>query len=209
VSCDTPAAAANQVLIIGDSFFAAGHRVTAFLEDAARQSGALVPGERYRDASSLLDNTLALLGSGIEQQYLAASAESPVSVVIMNGGGADLLLGSCEVLASDCTLLADAATAARTLFVRLNADGVEHVIYALYPNPVDAELRAEVDALRPMIQTECAASPVPCHWIDLRPVFEGRYATYIEADGNNPTPEGARATASAIWTTMQRACIAH
>lgn len=206
-ACPATQLTANQLLVIGDSFFATGHRVAAFLEELARQSGALLPGERYRDGSSLLGNTLALLGAGIEEQYAAASAESPVGAVVMNGGGADLLLGSCDELAPDCPLLADAASAAQMLLARMADDGVEHVVYAFYPDPVDAELRAEVDALRPLIAAACEASPVPCHWVDLRPVFDGNHDSYVEPDGINPTPEGAQAAALAIRQTMEQACI--
>jgi hypothetical protein len=207
-ACPSGDTAANEVLVIGDSFVAVNHNLTAFLEDLARQSGALAAGERYRDFSSLLGNTLALGGNGLEAQYTAASAESPVRVVIMNGGGADLLLGSCDTLTPDCPLVTDAVAAAEALLSRMADDGVEHVVYAFYPDPVDMDLRAEVDVLRPLIESTCASSPVPCEWLDLRPTFAGNYATYVGPDGNNPTPEGARASAAAIWTTMQQACIA-
>lgn len=206
-ACPATQVTANQLVVIGDSFFATGHRVAAFLEELARQSGALLPGERYRDGSSLLGNTLALLGAGIEEQYAAASAESPVGAVLMNGGGADLLLGSCDQLTPDCPLLVEAALAAQALLSRMADDGVEHVVYAFYPDPLDTELLAEVDALRPLIASACETSPVPCHWVDLRPVFEGKHDSYVEADGINPTPEGARAAALAIWETMEQACI--
>jgi hypothetical protein len=206
-ACPATQLTANQVLLIGDSFFATGHRIAAFLEELARQSGALLPGERYRDGSSLVGNTLALLGTGIEEQYAAASAESPVGAVLMNGGGADLLIGSCEALTPDCPLLAEAAAAAQALLARMADDGVEHVVYAFYPDPLDAELRSEVDALRPLIASVCEASPLPCHWVDLRPVFEGKYDSYVEADGINPTPEGAQAAAQAISEAMEQACI--
>jgi hypothetical protein len=205
--CPATQVTANEVLLIGDSFFATGHRIAAFLEELARQSGALLPGARYRDNSSLVGNTLALVGAGIEAQYVGARAESSVRAVIMNGGGADVLIGSCDELTSDCPLLVEAADAARALLARMAAEGVEHVVYAFYPHPVDPELRAEIDALRPLIEGVCEASPVPCHWVDLRPVFEGKYDRYVEADGINPTPEGAQAAALAIGETMERACI--
>jgi hypothetical protein len=41
----------------------------------------------------------------------------------------------------------------------------------------------------------------------LRPVFDGKHDSYVEADGINPTPEGARAVALAIWQTMEQTCI--
>jgi hypothetical protein len=206
-ACPATQVTANEVLLIGDSFFATGHRIAAFLEELGRQSGALQPGARYRDNSSLVGNTLALLGTGIEEQYVTASAESPVGAVIMNGGGADVLIGSCDELTPDCPLLADAADAAQALLSRMAADGVDHVVYAFYPDPVEAELRGEIDALRPLIAAVCEASAVPCHWVDLRPVFEGKYDSYVEADGINPTVEGAQAAALAIWETMEQACI--
>jgi hypothetical protein len=209
---DTPCASSgldpNQVLIIGDSFFAASHRITGFLEDLARQSGALLTGERYRDDAKPIDNALALAGNGIEEQYTAASAEAAVKVVIMNGGGADVLLGSCAEVTPDCPLLTEAAAAASMLFSRMASDGVEHVIFAFYPDSLDAAVRDEMDALRPLIESACQASPVPCHWVDLRTTFAGNDASYLEADGLNPTPEGARATAGVIWSTMQQQCIA-
>lgn len=207
-SCASSGLDPNQVLIIGDSFFAASHRITGFLEDLARQGGALMTGERYRDNAKVIDNALALAGNGIESQYAAASAEAPIKVVIMNGGGADVLVGSCPEVTPDCPLLTDAAAAASLLFSRMADDDVEHVVFAFYPDPLDAALREEMDALRPLIESACAASPVPCYWLDLRTTFAGNYASYVEADGLNPTPEGARATAGAIWSTMRQQCIA-
>jgi hypothetical protein len=196
------------VVILGDAFFAVEHRVTAYLEDAARASGALSIGQRYRDYSSLVGNTLALQGNGIEQQYLAAAAESAVKVVIMNGGGGDVLVGSCEVISAECPLLTAAAAGARALFERFATDSVEHVVYAFYPDPVPAELREEVSTLRPLLEAACAESPVPCEWIDLRATFEGKEDSYLSADGTVPTAAGAEAAAGAIFATMQRACIA-
>ncbi len=197
-------ASGNEVLIVGDSFFAANHSITAFLEDKARQSGALSAGERYRDHSSLLGNTLALLGSGIEDQYATAVAESPVSVVIMNGGGADVLVGSCAVVAPECPLLVEATAAARSLFERMASDGVREVVYAFYPDPLDASLRAELDVLRPLLASACEGSPAACHWVDLRTTFAGNEALYLDADGTTPTPEGAAASATAIWAALRQ-----
>ena len=206
-ACPATQVTANEVLLIGDVFFATGHRVAAFLEELGRQRGALLPGERYRDASTTVGNTLALLGPGIEQQYTAASAESPVGAVVMTGGGADLLIGACDELTPECPLLVEAANAVRALLARMAQDGVKHVSYVFYPDPVDVQLRSEVDALRPLIAEACEGSPLPCHWVDLRPTFAGNYDTYVEADGINPTLEGAQAAALPIWESLEQACI--
>jgi hypothetical protein len=196
------------VVLLGDIFFAITHGITAFVEDAARQSGVLSAGERYRDFSSAVGNTLALLGNGLEDQYAAATEEGPAKVVIMTGGGADVLIGSCDVIAADCPLLVDASNAASALFARMAADGVEHIVYVFYPNPSDPTLREEVDALRPLLRTACEGSPTPCHWVDLRPAFDGKEATYLNSEGTTPTTAGAQASAAAIWSVMQQQCIA-
>jgi len=208
LACPASNVSANEVAILGDAFFATSHEITGFLEDAARQSGVLSKGERYRDYSNLTANTLALGGNGIASQYESAVAESAVKVVVMTGGGADVLLGSCDTISPECPLLVDAANAATDLLQRLAKDGVEQVVYVFYPNPLDAKLQAEVDTLRPLLVRVCQDSPVPCHWLDLRPAFAGNEATYLEPPGIAPTMDGARASAHAIWSVMQRQCIA-
>lgn len=207
-SCEASGVTSNEVVLLGDSFFALTHGITAFVEDAARQSGVLSAGERYRDFSSVVGNTLALLGNGIEDQYAAAAAESPTKVVIMTGGGADVLIGACDVIAADCPLLVDATNAASALFERMANEGVEHIVYVFYPDPSDATLREEVATLRPLLQAACEGSPVACHWVDLRPAFTGNEATYLDSEGTTPTTAGARASAAAIWSVMQQECIA-
>lgn len=204
---DTAAVSANEVVILGDSFFAADHHITAFLEDLARSRGSLSAGERYRDFSSMVGNGLALAGTGITNQYVAAVEESPVRVVVMTGGGADVLLGSCEVVSEECPLLTAAVTEAEALLERMATDGVEHVVYTFYPDPTDAELRAKVDALRPLLQGACSRSAVACSWVDLRTAFDG-HEDYLNAEGVLPTQEGARIAASELWSVMSAGCIA-
>lgn len=199
---------ANEVLVIGDSFFGASHQITAYLEDLARGAGALAVGERYRDNSARTANGLALGGHGIESQYAAAKADAEVKAVIMNGGGADLLGASCPAPPAECPALSEAALAAQELLSQMAADGVSDVVYAFYPNPVDASLSEKMDSLRPLIQGACESSPVPCHWLDLRTAFADHYDEFIQPDGLNPTAAGSQASAGAIWATMQMACIA-
>lgn len=207
-ACAHGEVSANQVLLIGDSFFASSHQVTAFLEDIARGAGVLSVGERYRDNSRSIGNALALGGTGIADEYAAAVAESAVRVVIMNGGGADVLVGACDTVDASCPVIADAAAAARTLLAKMALDGVLEVVYASYPDPVDASVRAKMDALRPLLQDACDGSAVTCRWLDLRATFAGRYDELILPDGLNPTAAGSQVTAQAIWDVMQQNCIA-
>jgi hypothetical protein len=206
LDCPAGEIEANQVLLIGDTFFATNHQITAFLEDLARSDGALSAGERYRDNSSLVANGLAV--GGLDQQYTAGVSEGDVRLVIMNGGGADVLFSSCETPATDCPDLVAAAASARELLDGMGADGVLNVVYAFYPDPLDATVRDKMDALRPLIQDACESSSTPCHWLDLRAVFAGRYDEYVLPDGMNPTAAGSQATARAIWDTLRLNCIA-
>ena len=163
-------------------------------------------GERYRDNSSLLDNALALDGNGIEAQYASGKAEADVKVVVMSGGGADILLGPCDAPISECPLLANAVLAAKQLLARMAEDGVEDVLFVYYPDPTDAGLREKVDTLRPLLQAACADHPTRCHWVDLRRAFEG-HPDYL-VDGINPSPAGSRASAAEIWSAMRHSCAA-
>jgi hypothetical protein len=156
----------------------------------------------------LTDNALALGGNGIANQYEAGIAEAPARVVIMNGGGADVLVGSCDVADASCPPLAAAAAALPQLLTKMAADGVLHVVYVFYPDPVDPGVRAKMDALRPLVQEACENSAVACHWLDLRPTFAGKYDELIQPDGLNPTATGSQLTAQMIWSVMQQYCIA-
>jgi lysophospholipase L1-like esterase len=193
--------------VIGDSFFASSHQITAYLEDLSRAAGTLPDGERYRDNSRLTANALAFGGNGIYDEYEAGVTEATVKFVIMNGGGVDVLASTCAPNSS-CPVLEAAATAARDLFAQMVADGVQQVVYAFYPDPIDAAIRAQMDTLRPLAQSACAASPVPCAWLDLRPTFAGHYDEYVQADGLNPTAAGSQASAEAIAALMRDRCIA-
>jgi hypothetical protein len=207
-ACATGEVEPNRVLVIGDSYFAISHQITAYLEELARDAGALEVGERYRDNSSTTDNALAMGGNGIASQYQRGVAESAVEVVIMDGGGPDMLLSTCSDPVAECGALVDAAAGAEELLAQMAADGVSHVVYAFYPDPVDPAMRERMDALRALIEPVCAQSPVPCHWVDLRPALSNPDADYLSTDGLIPTAAGSQASANAIWATMRRECIA-
>ena len=172
----------------------------------ARSANALAESGRYRDNSRLMANMLA--AGGIADEYAAAAADAGVKVVIMNGGGADVLISPCPSVDASCPALAAAAAGAEELLAKMAADGVAHVVYAFYPDPVDATVRAKMDALRPLVESACKNSALACHWLDLRSTFAGHYAEYIKTDGLNPTEAGSQASAQAIWAVMQSECIA-
>ncbi len=198
----------NEVLVIGDLFIAQGHQVTAYLEEMAREAGSLPVGQRFRDNSSATDNALARNGHFLAEQYARGKADGAIKVVVMDGGAADLLFSACDSPATaDCQAIIDAVAAANELLSQMAQDGVEHIIWFFNPDPTDSTYRARLDVLRPLLQATCESSTAPCDWIDLRPTFEGHYDEYMQTDGI-PTAAGAEATASAVWTAMQRGCFA-
>lgn len=77
-------------------------------------------------------------------------------------------------------------------------DEVAHVIYAFYPDYEDTEVRNELDALRPLVESSCATSRVPCHFLDLRPTFVD-HAEYLDASGVLPTSAGAEGNGQGHW----------
>ncbi len=209
-SCQTGTIAGSEVVLLGDTFMAVTREIPQALQALARESGALAPNESYRDYSMVVQNNLAAEPEGLSAQYTTAQQEGVVKAVIMAGGGADVLLGSCpEPVAPDCPLLQNVLAGAEALWSRMANDGVEHVVFFFYPDYVgDARVKNTVDVLRPLLQERCAAAQLPCHWLDLRPTFAGKYDEYVRPDGANPTTAGAQASAEAIWGLMQQRCIA-
>src|SRR5262249_53528775 len=160
-----------------------------------------------RDNSNTTTNALAMGGNGILEQYRRGADEAPARVVIMNGGGTDMLVTRCAAPVDEWPALVDAASAAERLIGDSAADVVLDVVYAFYPDPTDPEMLERMDALRRLIEPVCAASAVPCHWVDLRATLAAS-PDYMSADGLIPTALGSEASAGAIWTTMQDDCIA-
>lgn len=208
IACGGTALNTSEMVILGDSFFATTHEITGHLETLAREASVLATNENLRDYSGLTDNAFAFMGgNGIADQYSEALADGDVRVVVMNGGGADALIGDCASGDAGCPWLDEAAMAAADLFAQMASDGVADIVYVSYPDPLDDATRGKVDALRPLIQSACTEAPTRCHFMDLRTTFEGRYDEFIRPDGLNPTSAGSEATAAEIWDVMQAGCV--
>src|SRR5690606_12229680 len=167
--------------------------------------------ENYRDNSVSGTRLSGGISPTIPTQYANGRQAGPVKVVIMDGGGNDVLQGSCSnPPTASCPDIQNAVNAADTLMDRMAAEGVDYVIYTFYPNPVgNATLQSRLDVMRPLMQQVTQSSPVPTSlFLDLRPIFEGHYGEYVLSDGIHPTTAGSQATANAIWRLMQANCIA-
>lgn len=208
-TCGEDETLGSEVVVLGDVFVAQnGAPIIAELEALAHDAGALAATDHYRNYTSATINSLTMADALLLDRYAAAQGESPVKVVIMNGGGSDLLLRTCpDTITADCPLIVEVVAGANRLLSQMATDGVEDVVWFYYPNPMDAQLLAELDVLKPLLEAACANAPVSCHWVDLGPIFEGRYAEYMQSDFV-PTAAGAKAAAAALWSTMERECIA-
>ena len=112
--CQRGQVAADEVLIIGDSYFpAAGGEI---VNELRRLSGA-----NYRDRSVGGARMAAIIN-----QYNTAPAPQP-EVLIMDGGGNDVLQNpGC---APGCAEHVQAVTQARDFFRQAQMDGVQHIVF--------------------------------------------------------------------------------
>jgi hypothetical protein len=196
----------SDVAVLGDSFLAQNGQLVTELEALAQSSGTLEAGDGYRDYSSTVITAFGDT-SDLASQYLAASAEGVPRVVIMDVGGPDALATCPDPPTEACPALANAAAGASDLWAQMATDGVETVVNFFYPDPEDASMAAKFDVLRPMIQEGCAASPLDCHFLDLRSSFDGQTG-YLMPGGLLPTAAGSTEAAAAIWSLMQARCVA-
>jgi hypothetical protein len=184
----------SEVLLIGDSWIAIpGSRVG----ELARAAGVIKFNEDYVYRAVVG----ATIGE-IVQQYnsYTTSVDAEVKVVIMNGGAVD----TYGALGSEKSISYVAETFSGFLS-QLAEDGVAlHVIYVLYAEGTAIPGVAE---LRPPMMAACADSAVPCHFVDLQPLWEG-HTGYMSIENINPSSAGSDVIAAAIWQTMQDNCIA-
>ncbi|MEI9942497.1 MAG: hypothetical protein WDO69_35230 [Pseudomonadota bacterium] len=200
---------ASDVLILGDVLIQLSI-FTPQLEQAAQTAGLLPSGAHYRNEAAGASSLLASGPLSIDSEYTSARADGPARVIVMDGGATDVLNGQCAgMLTPDCPAAKAAVSGAEQLFERFARDGVEHVVYFFYGDPIDnPSLKDGLDLMRPLLQNTCGRSAVPCHWLDLRPIFAG-HPEYVGTDGLVFTDAGATAAAAATFAFMQRECVAN
>jgi hypothetical protein len=198
----------NALVIFGDALIELSP-FTSSLEELARASGSLAAGANFRSYAAALNSFLAGDTLSLAVQYDLAREEGPFRVAVMNGGETDMLQGSCgDAPRSDCAAVQAAVDGLDALLARMAADGVTEVVYFFYADPVNRPMvKAGLDVLRPLAQAACETGPIPCHFVDLRPVFENRYTEYVSSDGLVFSEAGARASADTVWQRIQTECV--
>ncbi len=185
-----------EVLWIGDSWVTTAE--AQHVRDLARAAGAIGPNDDY--AVSAAPGTTMVQ---IAEQYNTYERSTNVKVLIMDGGGWDTILSG----GSDASVTSVGQNFTLHLATVANNGTVQDVIYFLYP-----ELSGipGVAALRPVMQQACAASTVPCYFLDLNPLWAGHpeYTDSTLSSNLLPSDAGAQVIADNIWDIMQRYCIA-
>ena len=208
-SCSPSNLAATDVLVLGDVLIELSIYVNE-LEQRMIEAGSLADGAHYRVNAQAGSSRLASGALSFDAQYTSARANGVPRVVIMDGGATDVLNDDCAgMLTPDCPAARDAVRGAERLFERFASDGVEQLVYFFYGDPVDnPSLKEGLDLLRPLLRNACGRSPVPCHWLDLRPAF-AEHPEYVGGDGLVFTDAGASAAAHSTFELMQARCIAN
>jgi hypothetical protein len=208
-SCMPSNTAASDVLVLGDVLIELSIYVSE-LEQRMIAAGSLSDGAHYRVDAQAVSSRLATGPLSFDAQYTSARADGVPRVIIMDGGATDVLNDDCAgMLTPDCPAVRDAVSGAEQLFERFAGDGVEQVVYFFYGDPIDnPSLKDGIDLLRPLLRNACGHSPVPCHWLDLRPVF-AEHPEYVGVDGLVLTDSGATAAAQSTFELMQARCIAN
>jgi hypothetical protein len=192
--CTTGQVSADQVLWLGDSWILMPGNQRTRVRDLARKAGALGPNEDYVNAAAP-----AATMAAIANQYTARRVTA-TKVLILDGGTWDTIVAN----GSDASVTG-AADAFRQLLARVASDGtVEQVIYFLMP-----ELSGipGVAKLRPLVQQACSESSVPCHFLDLQPLWAG-HPEYTASGDTFASDAGGQVLGDAIWAIMQTNCIA-
>jgi lysophospholipase L1-like esterase len=205
-NCEKGVVKASEVVFIGESFIAQSGAIPRMTTQLARQAGAVGMNESYR--SFAVSGTQLTTGA-IPMQYANAKRESPVRVVLMDGGGNDLLWGNRCQTGYDmaCEAVVDVVD---QLFKQLKTDGVKAVVYFFYPDPmgIGAQIKEAMDILRPEMRKLCDGSTdVRCVWVDQRESWEGNYEKFT-SDGIHPTEAGSMASSQQIWKAMVDHCVA-
>jgi lysophospholipase L1-like esterase len=203
----------NDVVVIGDSIWALSGDIQRDLEAAA--------GETFRNyavsGAQLIGGSLA---PPIPDQYETARADDPnIGVLMMDGGGNDILIPAVAFDPYDCltqwyqfghlskrckSFIDDIYVAGVDKLNDFAADGVQHVIYLGYYHPKNGllwvdDLEEATDYGDGRLAQACQFSAVQCTFVDPRSTIRD---SDILVDGVHPTAGGSQKLANLIWPVL-------
>ncbi len=190
-SCFSSDLQANEILFAGDEWI---RLPGTEIVDTARAEGILDSNESY----VILAAPGASIADAVNQYNTQEAGVSKVKVLIMNGGGIDLILENGSQASAD-----QVVSVFRDFLDKLEEDGtVEHIIYSLYP---EVSSTPGVANLRPGMQAACEESEnPPCYFLNLQDYWD-RPQEYTV--GVIPTDAGTQIIAREIWNIIKRNCI--
>jgi hypothetical protein len=201
-SCLRGQVTADEVLWIGDTWVLLpdGRAAREQVRDHARGAQVIADMASYASAAEAATSL-----SDIVQQYEERQAGmTKVKVLLMDGGTWDTIIAG---MAGETV---ETATRVVTEFEQFLAkvanDGtVQHIVYFLMP---ELPRIPGVRELRPGLQAAWEASTVPCHFLDLQPLWEGHPEYTDSVSGIQPSADGAAVIGDEIWRIMVENCIA-
>lgn len=205
----------DQVVTIGDSIFALSGELQDFLESYAGETF-----RRYTISGAELKG--GIVATDIYGQYNIAKRDNPnIETIVMDGGGNDILIPSialfdpynCKTqwyqfgrLSSTCkNFIDDIYVDAVNLLNKMNADGVDNVIYLGYYYTKNGlflldSMEEAVDYGDMRLAQACRYSAANCKFVDPRSSIND---SNIIFDGIHPNTEGSRKLANLIWPVLR------
>ncbi len=204
----------DDVVVLGDSIWALSGEIQANLHAYA--------GETFRNyATSGAELFGGIIAPSVEQQYQIARDDNPNSqIVVMDGGGNDILIPAVAFDPYDCltqwwewgrlsrsckNFIDDLYVDGVNLLNEMYADGVTDVIYLGYYYTKNGilwvdDLEEAIDYGDAKLAQACQNSVVDCTFVDPRSTIRDRD---ILADGVHPNSTGSRKLADLIWPVLE------
>jgi lysophospholipase L1-like esterase len=180
--------AVARTIMVGDSILASDHKIQRVLESHA---GHAV--ENYALIGASLHEGWVV---SVPQQYADVPKTPPIDVVVLNGGGNDVMShrADCDAFNEACqATIREARDIAWGLLSRLASDGVRHALYVGFHRIPGLEQAAAYGASQ--MQAICVGA---CVFVDLANV-----TVPLGWDGLHPSDEGYDRIAQAIWQASQ------
>ncbi|HMJ16712.1 MAG TPA: SGNH/GDSL hydrolase family protein [Polyangiaceae bacterium] len=216
----------NKTVVVGDSYISwISHTLPS---DLQRESGQIW--NHYAvGGSSIASGGITGL---IPQQLETAIAQlGTFNTVVFDGGGNDVLIcdelkypgcNTCKNSPTAPTLpvcqriVDDALAAATRMTERAKQVGVKDMVYFFYPDVPTGTLIGGaspneintygLNKAKALCDSAYAILQVRCHFVDMRPTFQG-HPEYFALGDIHPSPLGSAAMAKTIWGKMKTDCV--
>ena len=204
----------NKVVFFGDSIFALSGEIQKNLH--------AYHGKTFRNyTTSGAELVGGLIQPSIEQQFAMAEADNPSStVIVMDGGGNDILIPAVALDPYDCLTqwyeFGQLSARCKSFIDEIYVDGVDllndaqaagytSIVYLGYYYVKNGillvdDLEEAVDYGDATLARACRNSAVSCTFIDPRAAIRD---SDITADGVHPTAGGSKKLADLIWPVLK------